>query len=259
MIMKGLLIKDYYCLKKSLKSFLGLTIGVILIGIMFAISMEHGNMKIAAAGTAVEAGVDEATVFDMFRVAVWLVIIIPMAFVGNVVDCFKADMRADFGKQLFSLPVSSKQIVGARYLACIIYALVSFVGATITAICISGASEQYPFSELMSVAVLFGSIMMIYLCIVMCLIYLIGVKYADYIQSAPLLIVMIIAVVFSGVKMMNMEEEELTALMEHIWETVKSFITQNVSIFLLVAVVTLVVTYFTSVQIVEKRRGKAIC
>lgn len=259
MIMKGLLIKDYYCLKKSLKSFLGLTIGVIIIGIMFAISMEHGNMAIAAAGTAVEAGVDEATVFDMFRIAVWLVIIIPMAFVGNVVDCSKADMRADFGKQLFSLPVTSGQIVGARYLACIIYALVSFVGATITALCISGASRQYPFSELMSVAVLFGSVMISYLCIVMCLIYLLGVKYADYIQSAPILIVMIVAVVFSNVKMMNMEEEELTALMENIWETVKSFITQNVSIFLLVAVVTLVVTYFASVWIVEKRRGKAIC
>ena len=259
MIMKGLLIKDYYCLKKSLKSFLGLTIGVIIIGIMFAISMEHGNMAIVAAGTAVEAGVDEATAFDMFRIAVWLVIIIPMAFVGNVVDCFKADMRVGFGKQLFSLPVTSGQIVGARYLACIIYALVSFVGATITALCISGASEQYPLSELLSVAVLFGAIMISYLCIVMSLIYLLGVKYADYIQSAPILIVMIVAVVFSNVKMMNMEEEELTALMGNMWRTVKGFITQNVSIFLLVAVVILVVTYFISVQIVEKRRGKAIC
>lgn len=259
MIMKGLLIKDYYCMKKSLKSFLALTIGVILIGIMFAISMEHGNMKIAAAGTAVEAGMDEATVFDMFRVAVWLVIIIPMAFVGNVVNCFKADMRADFGKQLFSLPVSSKQIVGARYLACIIYALVSFVGSTITALCISGASEQYPFSELLSVAILFGSIMIIYLCIVMCLVYLIGVKYADYIQSAPILIVLVVAVIFTNVKMMNMAEEELDALMTNMWGTVKGFMTQNVGIFLLVAVVILVITYFASVQIVEKRRGKAIC
>lgn len=259
MIMKGLLIKDYYCLKKSLKSFLGLTIGVIIIGIMFAISMEHGNMAMVAAETAVQAGVDEATAFDMFRIAVWLVIIIPMAFVGNVVDCFKADMRADFGKQLFSLPVDSKQIVAARYLTCIIYALVSFVGATITAICISGASEQYPFSELMSVLVLFGSITMIYLCIVMCLIYLIGVKYADYIQSAPLLIVMIIAVIFSDVKMMNMSEAELDSLMENMWDTVKGFMTQNVGIFLLVAVVILVITYFASVKIVEKRRGKAIC
>lgn len=259
MIMKGLLIKDYYCMKKSLKSFLALTIGVILIGIMFAISMEHGNMAIAAAGTAAEAGMDEATVFDMFRVAVWLVIIIPMAFVGNVVDCFKADMRADFGKQLFSLPVSSKQIVGARYLACIIYALVSFVGATITARCISGASEQYPFSELLSVAILFGSIMIIYLCIVMCLVYLIGVKYADYIQSAPILIVLVVAVIFTNVKMMNMAEEELDALMTNMWGTVKGFMTQNVGIFLLVAVVILVITYFASVQIVEKRRGKAIC
>ncbi len=259
MTMKGLLIKDYYCLKKSLKSFLVLTIGVIIIGIMFAISMEYGNMAIVAAETAVQSGVDEATAFDMFRIAVWLVIIIPMAFVGNVVDCFKADMRADFGKQLFSLPVDSKQIVAARYLTCIIYALVSFVGATITAICISSASEQYPFYELMSVVVLFGSVMIIYLCIVMCLIYLIGVKYADYIQAAPLLIIMIVAVVLSNVKMMNMDEAEMDSLMANMWGTVKGFMTQNVGIFLLVAVVILMVTYFVSVQIVEKRRGKAIC
>lgn len=259
MIVKGLLIKDYYCLKKSLKSFLLLTIGVILIGIMFAISMEHGNMKIAAAGTAVEAGVDEATTFDMFRVAVWLVIIIPMAFVGNVIDCFKEDMRADFGKQLFSLPVRSCQIVGARYLACIIYALVSFVGALIAAVCISGASEQYPLSELLSVAVIFGSVMVAYLCIVMCFIYLLGTKYADYIQAAPFLIALIVVAILSNVKMMNMEEAELDVLMKNMWGTVKGFVTQNAGIFLLVALVVLMVTYFASVKIVEKRRGKAIC
>lgn len=257
--MKGLLIKDYYCLKKSLRSFLVLTIGVIIIGVMFAFSMQYGNMATAAAGTAVEAGVDESTMFDMFRIAVWLVIIIPMAFVGNVVDCFKADMSADFGKQLFSLPVTSKEIVGARYLACIIYALVSFVGAMITAFCISGASEQYPLAELLSVVTIFGAVMLSYLCIVMCLIYLIGTKYADYIQATPILIVLVGAVVFSNVKMMNMQEAEMDALMANMWGNVKGFVTQNAGIFLLVAIVVLVVTYFASVQIVEKRRGKAIC
>ena len=93
----------------------------------------------------------------------------------------------------------------------------------------------------------------------MCLIYLIGVKYADYIQSVPLLIVMIIAVVFSNVKMMSMSEAEMDSLMKNMWGTVKGFITQNVGVFMLVAVVILVITYFASVQIVEKRRGKAIC
>lgn len=259
MIMKGLLIKDYYCLKKSLGSFLALTIGVIIIGVMFAFSMQYGNMATAAAGTAVEAGVDEATVFDMFRIAVWLVIVIPIAFVGNVIDCFKADMRADFGKQLFSLPVTSKEIVGARYLACIIYGMVSFLGATVTALCISGASDQYPLSELLSVAIIFGAVMLSYLCIVMFFIYLLGTKYADYIQSAPILIALVGAVVFSNMKMMNMEEAELNSLMQNMWGTVKGFVTQNAGIFLLVAIVVLVVTYLASVKIVEKRRGKAIC
>lgn len=257
--MKGLLIKDYYCLKKSLRSFLLLTIGVIIIGVMFALSMQHGNMAVVAAETAKEAGFNEATVFDMFRIAVWLVIVIPMAFVGNVVDCFKEDMRADFGKQLFSLPVSAKEIVGARYLVCMLYGFVSFVGATITALFISGASSEYPFSELMSVAVIFGSVMLAYLSFVMCFIYLLGVKHADYIQAAPILLVMVGIGIFASKKMFTMEEEVLTSMMENMWGNVKGFVTGKAWIFLLVAVVFLVITYFASVKIVEKRREKAIC
>ena len=61
-MMKGLLIKDYYCLKKSLRSFLLLTIGVIIIGVMFALSMQHGNMAVEAAEMAEKSRLNEATV-----------------------------------------------------------------------------------------------------------------------------------------------------------------------------------------------------
>ena len=259
MYMKGLLIKDYYCLKKSLGSFVGLTIGVIVLGVMFAFSMQYGNAAIAATETAAEAGMDETTVFDMFRIAVWLVIVIPMAFVGNVLDCFKEDMGAGFGKQLFSMPVTSKEIVGARYLACIIYEVVGFAGAMVAALCISGASGQYPFEELLSVAVMFGSVMLVYHGIVMCFTYLLGVKYTDYIQCTPVLVALVVAVVVFNVKMMGMEEAEMDSFMETMWGTVKGFVTGNAGVFLIVALVILVITYFASVKIVEKRRGKAIC
>ena len=258
-MMKGLLIKDYYCLKKSLRSFLLLTIGVIIIGVMFALSMQHGNMAVEAAEMAEKSRLNDATVFDMFRIAVWLVIVIPMAFVGNVVDCFKEDMRADFGKLLFSLPVSSKEIVGARYLVCMLYGLVSFVGATITALFISGASGEYPFSELMSVAVIFGSVMLAYLSIVMCFIYQLGVKYADYIQAAPILLAIVGIGIFASKKMSAMEKEALNPMVDNMWDNVKAFVLGNAWIFLMITVVFLVITYFASVKIVEKRRGKAIC
>lgn len=257
--MKGLLIKDYYCLKKSLKTFFILTIGVIIIGVMFALSMKYGNMATAATGTAAEVGMDEGTVFDMFRIAVWLVIVIPTALVGNVTDCFKEDMRAGFGKELFSLPVTSWQIVGARYAACLIYALVSFVGALITSLCISGASEEYPFIELLSVAVIFGSIMLGYLCIVMCFIYLIGTKYADYIQAVPIILALVLAIVFVNVKMMDMEETEFNAFTVNVWRMMKEFITHNAGVFLVITVVIFMITYIASVKIVERKRGTAIC
>lgn len=257
--MKGLLIKDYYCLKKSFKTFFTLIIGAIIIGVMFALSIKYGNIAMAVKGTANEVGMDEAIVFDVYRIAVWLVIIIPMAFVGNVIDCFKEDMRADFGKELFSFPISSRQIVGARYLTCFIYALVSFMGALITSLCISSASKEYPFMELLSVAVIFGSVMLGYLCIVMCFIYLIGAKYADYIQAVPIVIALITTIVIVNVKIMDMDDSKLNIFMINVWRTVKKFINHNAGIFLIVAVIIFGITYIASVRIVEKRRGKAIC
>lgn len=259
MKMKGLLIKDYYCLKKSLKTFFGLTIGVIAIGVMFALSMKYGNMAMAAAGTAAEAGMDKTTVSDMFRIAVWLVIVIPMAFVGNVIDCFKEDVRAGFGKELFSLPVSSGQIVGARYLACLIYAVVSFVGACITSLCISGASEEYPLSELVSVAVIFGSVMLGYLCLVMCFIYLFGTKYADYIQAAPVILALVTAIVYVNIRIKNLDETEFDALTVNVWRMGKEFVTHYAGVFLIMAGIIFGITYIASVKIVERKRGKAIC
>ena len=95
-------------------------------------------------------GMAAEEVYDMFRLGVWLVLLIPMAYVGNVIDCFKADRSADFGKQLFSMPVKPGQIVGARYLTCLLYAGLSFVGSFLTAVCVSCATDKYPLSELLS-------------------------------------------------------------------------------------------------------------
>lgn len=257
--MKGLLLKDYYCMKSNLKSFLWLTIGVIVLGVMFAISIHHGNIADVATSLVVEEGMTETGVYDLFRVGVWLVIIIPMAYVGNVVDCFQADYSASFGKQLFSMPVTSRQIVGARYLGCLLYAMLSFMGSNLAAICVSCATNQYPLSELMMVCATFGGLLISYFSIVMLLLYLLGTKYMDMIVSMPILATAIVGIVYIDLKMRNMSGGEEYAFLSGIMMSVKGFFAQYTGNVCAISVVLLLVSFVVSVKIVEKRRAKSIC
>lgn len=257
--MKGLLLKDYYCIKHNLISFLCLTIGVIVIGVLFAVSIHYGNMADVVATMVAEEGMTAESVYDLFRLGVWLVLLIPMAYVGNVTDCFKADQSANFGKQIFSMPVNPVQMVGARYLACLLYAGLSFAGSFFAAICVSCATNQYPLSELLAVTITFGAALLIYLSIVMMLLYLFGTRYADTILAVPLLIVMIVGGVYIVMKLEHLGGAQEDALMSNIWGSIKGFLTQYAGILCVIALVILILSFFASVKIVEKRRAKAIC
>lgn len=257
MSMKGLLLKDYYCMKSNLFSFLCLTIGVIILGIMFAFSIQHGNLADVAKSLIEKEGMSEEDVFNLFRVAVWLILLIPMAYVGNVVDCFKADMSASFGKQLFSMPIKASHTVAARYLVCLLYAGISFVGSLIAALFIAGAAKQYPLSELLSLCATFGAILVAYLSIVMMLLYQCGTQHVDLIQGAPVIATLIAGIVYVVIKMENSVDEE--ALLANIWESIRGFFTQYTGVVCGIALVVLLVCFSASVKIVEKRRVKAIC
>lgn len=257
--MKGLLLKDYYCMKSNLFSFLCLTIGVIVIGVLFAISIHHGNMADVVKNLSEEEGMSPELVYDSFRAGVWLILMIPMAYVGNVIDCFKADMSASFGKILFSMPMKASQVVGARYLACLLYAGISFFGSLLAALCVSSATEYYPLSELLMVCATFGALFITYLSIVIMLLYLLGTQHADGIMSAPILIVAGIGIIYVMLKTENMGGAEEDAFFESIWGNIKDLLMQYTGILCGMAMISLVVCFVASVKIVEKRRARAIC
>ena len=157
------------------------------------------------------------------------------------------------------MPVKTCQIVGARYLACLLYSGISFVGSFLAAVCVSCATDQYPLSELMSVMVTFGAVLIVYLCIVMMLIYLFGTRYADVIQALPFLAALIACVIFVQMNLKNMTGEQVDTFMVDFLGKITAFLTQHVGMFCVVALIMLVLSFFASVKIVEKRRAKAIC
>ena len=110
--MKGLIIKDLYCLKKEMKLFLGVTIGSAIVSVLFLLSARYGNIANALADiqkTEMISGEELLRLTDMLAL---LVIYLPIALTGCVVECFKEDSKAGFGNIMFSMPVSYKKIVG---------------------------------------------------------------------------------------------------------------------------------------------------
>lgn len=257
--MKGLLLKDFYCLKNSLKSFCVLSLGIIVIGVMFALSIHHGNMAAAVEETVANGDMTAEEMYDMFRIGVWLVLLIPIAFVGSIDDCFKADASAKFDKQLFSVPVKVSQIVGARYLACLIYAGFGVSASVIAAICISGATKHYPLSELLAVIGTFAAVFVALQSLSMMINYLLGGQYVKHVQTASILIGYIVIIIFVNAALGDMSEEQMDVFMANAWENTRNLLTQYAGIFCVVAMAVFGIAYCISVKIVEKRRGKAIC
>lgn len=256
--MKGLICKDYYCLKKEIHMFFGITIGVIVMAVLFTLSSKYGNVAKSVAEMSKEDPLGEELFYQLYRTAIWLVLFIPMAFTGNVVDCFKADKEAGFSKTLFSLPIKPAYIVGSRYIACMLFAVVGFIGSAVAAFCVSQATDQFTFSGLLSVVLTFGAILTADMGIVMMLLYGLGTEKADIIQSVPIIVAIVIMIVYVYGSLGKVPQDEVDAWVLKMGENVNDFLNQNGVLFALAALVILGITYFISVKIVEKRRGKAV-
>lgn len=126
--MRGLIKKDFYCLRKSMKLILLVALGTIYLAVTFTLSARYGNVAKNISETAETAAraraeelLTEEEFYSIYTYVIWVVLLLPLALMGNVVDCFREDRRAGFGKFCFSLPAREKQIAGARYLSCLLY------------------------------------------------------------------------------------------------------------------------------------------
>lgn len=185
--MKGLIIKDIYCLRRSLKQIMLLIAAVIVLALLFTLSSRYGNVALAMKKMAADGELTEKEFMDMFRLGIWVLLLIPIALLGNILDCYKADSDAHFMKMQFALPVSRAHIVISRYAICMIYAGIGLIGSLLAAGAVSLSSDTLPFRELSSVILFFFGIMILFISIVMPLYYLFGTKYADFIQVGTLL------------------------------------------------------------------------
>ena len=246
--MKGLIIKDLYCLKKEIRLFLGVTIGSAIVAILFLLSARYGNIAIALDDiqkTEMISGEQLLRLTDMLAL---FIIYLPIALTGSLVECFKEDSKAGFAKVMFSMPVSCKKIVGSRYITCLLFFGVCILSSTFCNILVTSVSDSLKFVSVFKGTLCCCAIFMIYISLVMFLLYLLGTKRSDIIQSVPFLIVF-----FGGTIRFAAKIEDGADIMEMI-SSGKEFFT-NYSWFLFgAAVLCILVSYTVSVKILERRR-----
>lgn len=257
-VMKGLIIKDLYCLKKSIKLFLLITAGVILISVLFVLSARYGNVAVVAAEMEAEGEMNSEDFFELMRLGVWLVLFIPLAFMGNVLDCFKADHEAGFSKVLFACPVKSTQIVGARYITCLMYAGIGLLGSIISSLFVAAASERFSFGELLAVQFSLAGVLIAYMGIVMMLTYLCGAEKSSIIQSGPIIAAIAVAVTLWVQKMDSPSAGEQGLGLSGWVVKIQEFLKGNGMIIFGAALVIMAVSCLASAVIMQKKEDKGL-
>lgn len=254
--MGGLIKKDMYCLKKNLQMFLFVTIGIIVLSVMFIISSESGNVALGIEQMKAENdGMSEADFYAVFQVAVWATLFIPIAFVGVVVECFKEDRKAGFYKYMMTLPLNENKLVGSRYISLLLFTAVSVAGSCTAAVFVSLVSDYFRLERLLSIVFTFAAVLLIYMSIVMLLLYVFGVERADFIQCAPFAAVFVSGIAAMGIKISSMPENELDGYIVKLINGFSDAVTKKGIIIMGIGLVCVAVSYFVSCKILKRRRG----
>lgn len=254
--MTGLIYKDAICLRKNLKMFIGVGFGVVALAVMFALSCKMGNISEGLKTYNAEDSMDKEMLIGVINMTMHVVLFIPMAFMGNIIDCFKEDRKAGFSNSLFSMPLNYKEIVGARYVSMMIYFVMGFIFSLITAIGVSMSSDRVKFDEMLSTTLFFAGIMTVYMGIVIPCVYAFGSDKSDLICAAPFGAVLIGAIAYVSVNEDKIPEDE-TGLLK-ILNDFMDLLTKKGYVVIAAAMVVLIASYFSSVLIIKKKKGCGI-
>jgi len=256
---RGLVLKDMYCLKKNLTLFFGVTIGVIVISLLYILSSKYGNIatEYEAMQKMESVSSEEAAMFQgTTKAVVYFSLFVPIAFLGTIVECFKEDLKAGYYKTMMSLPLSDAKIVGSRYLSCMLFTVVAIIGSVVTAFLVSLVEKDMPLENSLKYILLFTTVLLVYISLVMFLLYLFGARKADLIQSVPFVLFLIAVEGWGVKKLLAAPEGEEMAILSELGESVKTLVNDYGYLMFLGALLCMGISFLGSWLMMKRRRGK---
>lgn len=251
--MKGLIYKDFLCLRKNLRTFGLVSVGALIVGVMFLLSSKYGNLAEELALIAQAEEIEGLFTMKAMEIGMWFVVLLPIGFITDIHQCFKEDARVGFGKVLSGVALSDRQIVGSRYLTTTIYGGVGVAVALICAFFVNLVPMDMELKNLFAGSLTFIAIAFLYMSFYLFMVYLCGTRWADLIQIIPLVLAFV--VMFAGVKKLNgISDEEMTRLMLDAGDKLTGFLQNGYKALVPTSVAAMFLSYVGSVAAVKRQR-----
>lgn len=255
--MKGLLIKDFFCLKKQLINYGFIIAGVIVISVMFVLSYNFGNIH-AGFTEMVDSGQNTGESITIIASnAMLLFMLIPIACTGDITNLVIEDEKASFYKVASALPVSVGRRVACRFMAGYLFIVLGAAVDLILSVILSSLTDVISLEKYCGVIITFASVMMVYISLFILFTYILGKGKTIYANILPLLIGLLvcICVSFNKIKAFLTDIDD-NALMD-LYNRTTDFMFHRSYLLLTAAIIISGGTYFTAVCIAKRKRGVA--
>lgn len=248
--MKGLVIKDFICLRKQLSMFVMLVAMTIVITVLFILSSRYGNLAIAMKEMLETGQIDQAGIVDAASFAVMLFLFVPIAAVTDIGFIFKEDAKAGFSSVAAVLPLTIRQRVTARYFTVFSILVVGIIIDSIMCFWLSFFTDVMKFGETVNMIFAVASLIAITSGLLIFFSILFGRGKEDFalIASTILLMAMIISLGFKKLKALLVDGVNFTGDM-------MNFIKTKAYIMVFVAFIIVLLCYIGSVVIAQRKRG----
>ena len=255
--MKGLLIKDFFCLKKQLINYGFIIAGVIVISVMFVLSYNFGNIH-AGFMEMVDSGQNTGESITMIASnAMLLFMLIPIACTGDITNLVIEDEKASFYKVASALPVSVDRRVACRFMAGYLFIVLGAAVDLILSVILSSLTDVISLEKYCGVIITFASVMMVYISLFILFTYILGKGKTIYANILPLLIGLLVCICVSFNKIKAFLTDTDDNAMIDLYNRTTDFMFYRSYILLIAAIIISGSAYFATVYIAKRKRGVA--
>ncbi len=252
--MKGLIIKDLMCLQKMRATFVFVTVSSFVITVMALISARCGNIAFAEQEYLTGNTDMEMSPVHMLWYAVAVMVILPLASIGDSLTLtFEADKASGFMPVAGALPVSVKQRVIARFITLFLTCGTGTVISLALSFILSLFTDIMTLGDFTGLVLSAASLILIFSALELILIFLLKMNNADYVRIIALLIMTAVFIISTSGRILDAVRAMKTT--ELITDGL-IFLEKRWFILAAAAAVCLLVSYFVSTGIAERKRGE---
>lgn len=256
--MKGLILKDIYCLRTRIMAYVLTLVAALAIGILISLSSEYGNLtQEAFVGDDITVSEDDMAAYKMIiSGATFLAILLPLGVGFDGIMTFHMDEKANFGDVLRTMPVKPVEIVLARFSTTYGFLLTGYVSSILIAILISPVVKVFTLGEMIHAGTVLTCVLAAGLGVVSCAHFMWKKKTCENIFVGVFLGAYVLYAILI-VTLTKRYGDQVDAIMNAFMDKVKMLFDNCLTWLIPVTLLVIVICFFVSVLIV-KRKGRGV-